>query len=379
MWIRADARRYWWCAVSDESELWRHNFKQLLFFIEVAKDNFQAAPRSKGVAERSMKEGLREGVFHHLLQERERRAIYSADLREIVDPALEAAVIFLGGPFSTPKLLAEQLEVIAAQCRSAIGAIDAMQDEEEVEQVVEEFETRYLATLATTLSAHHTLANKLANRKEADGEHFDVGEYSFAREPGPGRVHVADLDKAMDSGVSTFSATRGFVSYERFPPIQIMTYGQWFAYIHAIWDEWYRPRLAAAHSRRLDEELLKNDIKSGFMGDLNKIRNDVIHNKSRVKESARNTILSWATEDGLVGMTTERMMGLRTMFPRDDLLAKPTRNNPPKTQNLPWTADTELISSVKQRLTDLGLTKRQQKEVGDEMLRLWLGANTVGK
>jgi hypothetical protein len=51
-------------------------------------------------------------------------------------------------------------------------------------------------------------------------------------------VHVADLNYAMDSGAGSLSFKRGMVSYERFPPIQIMIYGQWFAYIHAIWDEW---------------------------------------------------------------------------------------------------------------------------------------------
>lgn len=49
----------------------------------------------------------------------------------------------------------------------------------------------------------------------------------------------------------------------------------------------------------------------------------------------------------------------------------------PKTQNMPWTADVQLIDSVKQRLSDLGVTKRQQKEIGDAMLRLWLEANST--
>ena len=40
-----------------------------------------------------------------------------------------------------------------------------MSDEEDVEQVVDEFETRYLVTLAKTMSAHHTLATKFVARK----------------------------------------------------------------------------------------------------------------------------------------------------------------------------------------------------------------------
>lgn len=363
------------CAMSDETLLWRHNFNQLIFFVEMARDNVEAAPNSRGVAEKSTKEGLRNGVFHHLFEERERKSIYSAQLSAIVDGVLAAVVELLDRPLTTPQQLVESLSDVATLAGKAIESIDAMPDEEDADQVVDEFETRFLVTLATTLSAHNTLAMTINARKDTDGEYFDIGTYSFRSESGPGRVHIADLNYAMDSGASSYSLKRGFISYERFPPIQLLTYGQWFAYIHAIWDEWYRPRLAAAYSRQLGTEFLKNDIKSKFMGELNKIRNDVVHNKSRVKESARNTILEWSTSDGVVGMTTERMVSLLTMFPRDELMTAPVRADIPKTQNIPWTADIQLIDSVKQRMSNLGITKRQQKDIGDEMLRLWLEAN----
>ncbi|MEU3473729.1 hypothetical protein [Rhodococcus sp. NPDC006774] len=363
--------------MTDETELWRHNFSQLLFFVEVAQDNSSAAPNSRGVAERSVKEGLRDGVFHHLLEEHERKAIYSAHLRLIVTPVLDAVQVFLGSAMTSTQNFIEGLDKIAQLARQAKISIDSMTDGENVEQVIEEFETRYLATLAMTLSAHSTLARTLAARKSADGEYFDVGRYVFVRNPDPATVHVADLNSAMDSGVSSISMKRGMVSYDRFPPIQIMSYGQWFAYIHAIWDEWYRPRLAAAYSTRLGVDYLKNDIKSSFMGELNKIRNDVIHNKSRVKSSSSNVVLNWATDDGLIGLTTERMIELRTMFPRSELLKPPARSPAPSSQNIPWTAEIDLIDQVKLRLTELGMTKRQQKDIGDEMLRRWLDHNPL--
>lgn len=363
--------------MTDETELWRHNFKQMLFFVEVAQDNFIAAPNSRGVAERSMKEGLRDGVFHHLLEEHERKAIYSAHLRTIVSPVLDAVQVFLGSVMTSTQNFIEGLNNIAKLANRAVISIDSMADDEDVEQVIEEFETRYLATLAMTLSAHSTLARKLANRKATEGEYFDVGRYAFVRNPDPATVHVADLNSAMDSGVNSISMKRGMVSYERFPPIQIMSYGQWFAYIHAIWDEWYRPRLAAAYSKQLGVDYVKNDIKSPFMGELNKIRNDVIHNKSRVKNSTGNVVLKWATEDGLIGLTTERMIELRTMFPRSELMEPPTHSPAPSSQNIPWTADVDLIDRVKGRLVQLGMTKRQQKDVGDEMLRHWLDQNPL--
>ena len=58
-------------------------------------------------------------------------------------------------------------------------------------------------------------------------------------------------------------------------------------------------------------------------------------------------------------------------------MTAPVRGDVPKTQNIPWTADIQLIDSVKQRMSNLGITKRQQKDIGDEMLRLWLEANRM--
>jgi hypothetical protein len=164
--------------MSDETALWLHNFKQLIFFVEVAKDNFQVAPNSRGVAEKSTKQGLRHAVFHHLLEERERKAIYSAQLRGVVDPVLAAVVAFLGEQLTTPRQLVSSLGEIASLAGNAVEIIDAMSDEEDVEQVVDEFETRYLVTLAKTMSAHRTLATKLGARKDTDGQYFDASSAS---------------------------------------------------------------------------------------------------------------------------------------------------------------------------------------------------------
>ncbi len=111
---------------------------------------------------------------------------------------------------------------------------------------------------------------------------------------------------------------------------------------------------------------------------LNKIRNDVVYNKSRVKESARNTILKWSTSDGVVGMTTERMMSLRTMYPRDELLTPPACGDVLKTKNIPWTADIQLIDLVKQRLSDLECRSVSKKTSATRCFCwLWLEANRM--
>ncbi len=76
-------------------------------------------------------------------------------------------------------------------------------------------------------------------------------------------------------------------------------------------------------------------------------------------------------------MTPEKMFSLRGSFPRDELLTSPVRGDVSKSQNIPWTADIQLIDSVKRRLAELGVAKRQQKDIGDEMLRLWLDTNSA--
>src|SRR5690242_18637071 len=112
--------------MTDETLLWRHNFNQLIFFVEVTQDNVWAAPNSKGVAEKSTKEGLRNGVFHHLFEERERKAIYSAQLKEIVDGVLAAALNLLDEPLTTPQILVDRLDEVAKLASRAIECIDAM-------------------------------------------------------------------------------------------------------------------------------------------------------------------------------------------------------------------------------------------------------------
>lgn len=360
--------------MTDEVEFWRRDLEQLAFSIAVFKDALGASPSGR-VAERSTKMGLSEGPLRELLAEHEASAIRSPELKGIVDPLIAAAIALLYTAIPTTELFKDELERLSAVNQRALDALDSIGGSEDVIQVVDEFETRYLVTLASTLSAHRTLADQLEARSEADGKFFDVGMYDFVDEPGPGRVSIADLDRAMDSGVTTIIPGRGLVAFERLPPIQVMIYGQWFAYMHSIWDEWYRPRLAEAHSRETGGEFLKNDIKSEFMRDLNRIRNDVVHNKARAKESAKNSILSWTTEDGRVGMTTERMLGLLMKFPRADLLLTPERGEPPASRNLPWTAGVEQIDSVMKRMDELGLSKRDQKNIGNEMLQLWLSAN----
>lgn len=76
---------------------------------------------------------------------------------------------------------------------------------------------------------------------------------------------------------------------------------QWLVTTHALWEEEYRARIAATLGGA------KNDLGNSLFGDINKMRNDIVHHRgiaSRGK-SGRCEVLRWF-EDGDVMNITSR-------------------------------------------------------------------------
>jgi hypothetical protein len=69
------------------------------------------------------------------------------------------------------------------------------------------------------------------------------------------------------------------------------------------------------------------------------------------------------------------MLSLIRLFPREDLLKKPTRAQPGNPQNLPWSVAPELVDEVRQLSDRTGLTRKQKKNIGNEALNLWIAAH----
>jgi hypothetical protein len=125
--------------------------------------------------------------------------------------------------------------------------------------------------------------------------------------------------------------------------VQSIVYSQWFAYIHAIWDEQFRARIAAFFSTP-EQPLEKNDITNDFFGDIRLIRHDFVHGKGIADEAVKVKLLKWGFVRGRpLNVTTEQMLSLVDLFPRDALMAKPTPR-PSQNQNrnsVPGSMDTE--------------------------------------
>jgi hypothetical protein len=187
---------------------------------------------------------------------------------------------------------------------------------------------------------------------------------------------MRDIYDATDAGMMTFLIGQGFRSFDKYPQVQHMLYGQWFTYVYALWEEQYRLRLATAHGTDQDgKPWTRFDISHRLFGDIRNTRNDVVHKHGVVDSSADNTLLTWFAEASRIEISTEQMLSLVTLFPREELLIKPTRAKPGNPQNLPWSVTPELVDEVRQLAHRTGLTRRQQKDIGNEALRLWVAAH----
>jgi hypothetical protein len=115
----------------------------------------------------------------------------------------------------------------------------------------------------------------------------------------------------FDLGPETSGETHNY------PELQIMLYGQWVVYFYAVWDEYIRHRLAAAHGCNADQ------IKIEFFGDLRNVRRDVIHKQGIAVYSPNNKVLQWFSAAQPLRITTEQIFELFDLFPRDELRAAP--------------------------------------------------------
>ncbi|MCC9179418.1 hypothetical protein [Mycolicibacterium mageritense] len=254
---------------------------------------------------------------------------------------------------------------------------------ETLEAIVEELRSEFTLSLAVMLSGQYAVVTKLYEWYSAASgvpgdAYLDVRRFEIVDQAGPGCIPMRDLKIATHGGVTMLTPQTGFVSFDRFSPVQQLLYGQWFAYMHSLWDEQYRGRVAAAHGTAPDGSPWDSrDIRVPIFGDIRRIRNDYIHNKGIVDEASETEVLTWFTEGKAAAITPEQMMSLLTMFPESDLLEKPTPAAKHSRKPLPWSAEPNVIEHVQQRARQLGLNRKARKDIGAAALDLWLAANPV--
>jgi hypothetical protein len=279
------------------------------------------------------------------------------------------------------------VEALDAALAAAIGSLRdwTADDDSKIEEIVDELERAFLISLFITLTSHTFLSNwgdkwKQHHQRFLNG-HVDndlphyvhLPTFIPCPDPGPGRVHVQHLHSALTAGTTVFVAGAGMSNVDHYPELQSIVYSQWFAYMHAIWDEQFRERIAAFYSTP-QQSLEKNDVVNDFFGDVRRIRNDFVHRKGIADEAVKVKVLKWGFVKGkALDISTEQMLTLVDLFPRDALMVKPAAFPPQQRKNVPGSLDAVLVDTFLATVAKLNLDKN---DAIDDAFTLWLGSKT---
>jgi hypothetical protein len=99
-------------------------------------------------------------------------------------------------------------------------------------------------------------------------------------------------------------------------PVETRLGHQWIVFLYELWENTYRPRLAAVHARSVGDE------KYDLLGDLGKLRNDVIHHHgiATSNNTDRCALLShWFKVGEVLRLEGWHFDEFVRMFPWDDL------------------------------------------------------------
>lgn len=229
---------------------------------------------------------------------------------------------------------------------------------------------RSLKDVGHYFSMHATNADEIQNQSE---HVLPVKSSFYSDTPGPGKIHMQHLIHAINSGANIMVLGGGGMgSTEYYPEAMGIEYAQWFTYIHALWDEQFRPRLAAMYNRGKEPEdkLQKNDIKSMFFNDIRKIRTDFVHHQGTVEDAAHLEFFDWNYEAGSrLEISLEQMIEVMDKFPRDQLLEEP-RPQKQKRKSLRGSFDANLLDKYLEHVD--GSPTFGINQANDEMMRDWL-------
>ncbi|RFZ63010.1 hypothetical protein DE4576_04949 [Mycobacterium marinum] len=302
----------------------------------------------------------------------------TSPLYEVISGVVEAL-----GRLQTGVEFEPTLRFLDASLEKAVSVLEdwAGDDELTIEDIVSSLERAFLLSLIITLTSHTFLVDwddkwKQHHQRFLDGhEPADLPHYVHIKTfipcpaPGPGIVHIQHLHTALRAGTMVWVAGAPRTDVDNYPEYQSITYSQWFAYMHAVWDEQFRSKIAAVFST-VSRPLEKRDVVDSFFGDIRLIRNDYVHNQGIANESAKCVLPLWKFEKGRpLNVSTEQMVALIDLFPRDDLLRKPTPLPVRARVNLPGNVDAGLKEQFVARANELKLDKNAAI---DQAIRMWL-------
>ncbi|TRW80988.1 hypothetical protein FK535_18180 [Mycolicibacterium sp. 018/SC-01/001] len=131
-----------------------------------------------------------------------------------------------------------------------------------LESIVAELRKEFTLSLAVMLSGQYAVVTKLyewysSSSGVPKAAYLNVRQFTIVDEAGPGCIPMRDLEIATHGGITMLTPQTGFVSIDRFSPVQQLLYGQWFAFMHSLWDEQYRRQVALAHGTAPDGKAWK--------------------------------------------------------------------------------------------------------------------------
>lgn len=257
-------------------------------------------------------------------------------------------------------------------------------DSQNVEEVIGDFHQEYRLSLILALTANNALSGTvvrwqdLKSSEPTTGDHLDLTSMAFVSNPNDRTIPMSTLSTAStpDPLVITplnFAASmRTLKTGGTPPPIYGLAYSQWFASIHAAWEDTYRPRLAVAHGTDdTGTAWTKNDIRSDLFNEIRQIRHDISHKQGVCIESASNTLIDWVEHGRIIAPTPQQMLGLLDLFPFDELRSTPTRLER-STGQLPYAFDLGWIEQLKAHIEAIEPVKKKRPAVLQKIIDDWI-------
>lgn len=297
-------------------------------------------------------------------------------LAALLEPVWNAVIAF------TPhQELLPQWERLAAAVRSARRALDT---EPMGKPTVNEIIADILSSLRTTLLISCTgqqgstrlITEELLRQIRSFGQpitlpmrRFDLATNKMVDHPSrttlnlEGFKYFANRDSPASDGTG---------SVEELPESQPAVVKQFAAQaivdFYTDWEEYYRRELAAAH------ECSHYDFQIDYFGDLNRMRQDYVHNRGVCSASAYCKILKWFSQGELMIPTPQNYVELLSVFPGDELRQKPSPRTT-GTDRVTIRASTPVIREFEKLA---GQVRESKGDALNEALSEWIARNSHG-
>ena len=175
-----------------------------------------------------------------------------------------------------------------------------------VDSLLRDLELDFKLAVLVARLGHNGILQLLDGRFEKEGRsatrqqpapapHLDLLSLEATDTPSFRTMSYSDIRAMADPGVMTLEEyLRGDPEAERAPILKYFA-AQWVTHITTLWDEHYRLSLATIHSCQ------KNDVGSELFADLNKMRQDYVHNRGLASgKQAKNKRLKWFEQSDLM-------------------------------------------------------------------------------